>query len=1006
MVHEYSSATPSKENSDSDLQVGKKWTSGLAPPPHFSSPKETSWSEVVSSGMSNRGSTLGFEIVTSDRPRPFVRLNSVIQIDEQEDVEILWFASQIVHHPLLICCIIQSIIVLCAYIAYQGFELDAYGDYTPLGYTDARRQAAYKLVIEESYDDYVFSERTQSAPNFDIYVFARSKGSNILTPTAIQELYDLEQLVLSYQNYSDYCLKDSTGNCYPPITILDDLLGRSQSEIESYILDIVINNVTSKLTTLSSRVSADSLESDILRSIHYMGTPLPGYNNYMDSFFEQVDVYNEWGFEKFYMDFRNNLSPTVTEANVYSSSYGMFRRIYAHAQGRSNAYVVISICSVFFLIVIYLRSLFLAFAGILCIILTFIPAYVIFTYIYGIQYFDALMIAIVYVILGIGADDIFVFTDAWRQAPYMALDGDKDVVIRMSYAYRRAAKAMALTQITTMIAFLATAISDIMPIKAFGFWSATCILVAYALVITIYPLALAIQHKHPWIDINFGKFCPCCTAQVELVDETTGDFTQGEEPNIFERFFATTFLDILWRVRYFCMVFAIIFGSLGIWSTTKLSPPSQPSQYVSTVSYEGITLDFLSSYEFSSGTDFATEPVMVWGILSVDRRSSDPWDPEDFGTLVVDEEFDPAPEENQQFLFDICNETIPLHAEELLIVDITALMCPMSDFRNYAIENVGGFPVPRDEFHSKFVTFLLNTTHGATTLQNMLAGEENGTVTFISVKVAIEVSYLASGTTKKPAYNAWEKFATEVNVDAPTGVNRCIQTCRRSEWSYMRLEEALVKGAMQGISIAMPTAFLAILGFTWNLKISLFAIITIVEIILSVVNVIVWSGWEFGIVETVTLVLIIGFSVDYVVHLGHSYWEARHNKKDRMGRAKIALMTMGGTVSMGAITTMFGGLPLIFTDLIFFKKMGTLMVSTIMFSWFWAMFLYMPLLMILGPQGDVEWMSRRSKRLSIEELNNVELAKYDLEHEANGLSPVPPVEVKKSNKTKQKSILF
>lgn len=103
--------------------------------------------------------------------------------------------------------------------------------------------------------------------------------------------------------------------------------------------------------------------------------------------------------------------------------------------------------------------------------------------------------------------------------------------------------------------------------------------------------------------------------------------------------------------------------------------------------------------------------------------------------------------------------------------------------------------------------------------------------------------------------------------------------------------------------------------------------------------------------------------MDYVVHLGHSYWEARHNKKDRLGRAKIALMTMGATVTMGAITTFFGGLPLMFTEIVLFVRMGTLMISTVCLAWFWSLFLFMPLLIVFGPQGDVEWISKKNKTL-------------------------------------------
>jgi len=74
-------------------------------------------------------------------------------------------------------------------------------------------------------------------------------------------------------------------------------------------------------------------------------------------------------------------------------------------------------------------------------------------------------------------------------------------------------------------------------------------------------------------------------------------------------------------------------------------------------------------------------------------------------------------------------------------------------------------------------------------------------------------------------------------------------------------------------------------------------------------------------------------------------------------------MTMGGTVSMGALTTFFGGLPLIFTELVFFVKMGTLMIATVSFAWFWSMFQFMPLLMVFGPEGKSDWVSDKTKLL-------------------------------------------
>ena len=83
-----------------------------------------------------------------------------------------------------------------------------------------------------------------------------------------------------------------------------------------------------------------------------------------------------------------------------------------------------------------------------------------------------MQILVVFVILGIGADDCFVFVDAWKQSLLL----HDDVHKRLQYAYARALQSMANTSLTTAAAFLATAISPIMPIAAFGIYAAICVL--------------------------------------------------------------------------------------------------------------------------------------------------------------------------------------------------------------------------------------------------------------------------------------------------------------------------------------------------------------------------------------------------------------------------------------------------------------------------------------------------------------------------------------------------
>jgi predicted RND superfamily exporter protein len=45
----------------------------------------------------------------------------------------------------------------------------------------------------------------------------------------------------------------------------------------------------------------------------------------------------------------------------------------------------------------------------------------------------------------------------------------------------------------------------------------------------------------------------------------------------------------------------------------------------------------------------------------------------------------------------------------------------------------------------------------------------------------------------------------------------------------------------------------------------------VIIVILSVVSIIVLKGWDLGVSESVAVVILIGLSVDYVIHLSTDY---------------------------------------------------------------------------------------------------------------------------------------
>ena len=88
--------------------------------------------------------------------------------------------------------------------------------------------------------------------------------------------------------------------------------------------------------------------------------------------------------------------------------------------------------------------------------------------------------------MGVAADDIFVFVDAWRQSEFIE-DVKNDKRNRLAYSFRRASRATLTTSSTTSAAFLANAFSPIMPIASFGIFAAIIIFVNYLLIIFFIP---------------------------------------------------------------------------------------------------------------------------------------------------------------------------------------------------------------------------------------------------------------------------------------------------------------------------------------------------------------------------------------------------------------------------------------------------------------------------------------------------------------------------------------
>jgi hypothetical protein len=171
---------------------------------------------------------------------------------------------------------------------------------------------------------------------------------------------------------------------------------------------------------------------------------------------------------------------------------------------RDAMLALFSFAFIFLWLFINTRSWFLAFVGLLEIMISIPVAWFIFTVVFQIKYFATLNALALFVVAAIGADDIcelhaslcvrtpvgrpklpseprlprvkhidapVIFMDAYKQSRYH-LDVLTDLETRMSWVYRRTGLAMGITSWTTCAAFLCTLTTPLPGLQSFGIFAA------------------------------------------------------------------------------------------------------------------------------------------------------------------------------------------------------------------------------------------------------------------------------------------------------------------------------------------------------------------------------------------------------------------------------------------------------------------------------------------------------------------------------------------------------
>jgi hypothetical protein len=604
-------------------------------------------------------------------------------------------------------------------------------------------------------------------------------------------------------------------------------------------------------------------------------------------------------------------------------------------------------------------------------------AWFIFTVIFQIKYFATLNSLAIFVVAAIGADDIFIFMDAYKQSQYHPeLLGDLST--RMSWVYRRTGTAMAITSATTCAAFLCTLITPLTSIQSFGIFAAVVIFIDYVLVMSLFCTAVVIYHQRYESRAKFGCCCPCGVQSPtptekarESLEANGYDEVKRDRVSEFFRNKVAKFVQVPLHRLVFGVMFATWMG-VAIWQAMQLEPTKENEQFLDENHPLQKSITILNEQFPTANDDIGLKVYYAWGLEEVSRDGVNRLiDPENFGTPNFADGFD-FNEQCQTDLLALCDDlkTNPEYKELIKRRDgLGAVYCFVEELAAYNVKGTltdcdyvkrGGF---------KNETWQVDPANLAEIIPDFMAQkscfDDEGTETIGSrysteigwngsslkyAAIAVESDVLdpfgrdAESITRKE-YDQFVKIASNVEEAlAKSCGGNVIMTDLDEKFIFMNNQNIYVQSALQSSLLGVAIAFVVLLFSTHVFHLAFFASLSIICVLVSVIGVMVMLGWNLGSIESILIAIIAGFSVDYVVHLAHAYEIAKGDTYDRITEA---FGDLGISVFNGMTTSVVASIPLFFCQLQFFAKFGTFLCLTIAFSWVFANFGFMSVLATL-----------------------------------------------------------
>eukprot|EP00930_Biecheleria_cincta_P102937 TRINITY_DN9479_c0_g4_i1.p1 TRINITY_DN9479_c0_g4~~TRINITY_DN9479_c0_g4_i1.p1 ORF type:complete len:1108 (+),score=159.52 TRINITY_DN9479_c0_g4_i1:3-3326(+) len=898
---------------------------------------------------------------------------------------------------------------------------------------------------------------------YGIDIVYKAKSGNMLTVSNLEKVKELEDYITNHPDYAKFCrrvpgqktclpAKSVIMACHPdssaptpsclhpksqPPGIVDctnkEGCPRSQWSLNETFTTLKLRDYASAQfgrdwpeTNFLHRVDASfgggSQVAVATRTSFEFGFPLEGFDALNDRPKKQQEKVEAF-FAKLFSDklFSYNADNPNLGYNIGFSGGNLFQLSFMTTLAGDAQFLFLAFLVVFLYVMFMTGSLFLAVISMLQIFACFFSGFHMYRLLFGNPYLGIFHVQAIFLLVGVGVDDVFVFLDHFEAAARADPTHKTNLWARLSWTWKYSATAMGVTSLTTAVSFFMNGLSGLPGMASFGIFAGSMVVMMYISMVLYFPAVVCFNQRY----FKHQEFCCGVNRICSKKNNTTDSPDKSEEKPALVRFFEDHFSHFILnhRLKILVVSFAAIGTHLGInlpqLIPEKSSPPALPSNHPIQILINAYKEDFIRG-----GGSQNTEINLVFGFDAkkpLNREGTDKLGI-NFGEGSSSQGAGGTINWNSRFsTVDDRGDNLNL----LLAWPCWVQLCTSAEVAN-SDRNAGGAPAykmdgcwPRD---FQATANLMDKERGNPegTLWTQLTGPSPGRA-FSEVfaravqdkdadwmlndvlpyvfgekgdhknedgqymprwKWAITSMKLTStasiGSSKgMELMKKWEDWLTdemskgvcrqEVTSNGETFKRGDILTPFISSdgFARFRMTDKLMSEMVQGLAVSVAVALVVLVLVTGNIITGSIAAFTIALIVVCVLGMVPVMGWELGVSQVIGLIMVPGLSVDFTAHLAEAYMGAKYD--DREHRVIHALEHSGVSVVSGAVSTLLASGCLLFCTISFFKTFGTMIFITIIFAIVFSVFFFPALMAMIGPVGEFgDWHHLISPKLKRE----------------------------------------